>query len=62
MYSFRKIINLSGSGDEEKIILELCSEEERINKASLVDLEAEFFYIYFPIIYDLRGVNSFHIV
>lgn len=53
--SFRWHIGLFDSGNEDDIILEVCSKEERVNKAAIRDSPNPLFYLSLPIVHDLGG-------
>lgn len=61
MEYFHKGLNLSNLGDEEVIILESCSEDERDHIGPSDDLKDDFFYMYLPIIQDLGLIILFTI-
>lgn len=50
---------MSDSGDEEDVILESCSKDERAHIVPYDDSEGELFNMYLPVIQDLRVVIPF---
>lgn len=57
--SFQQHVNLSSSGDEEKVILEMCSSVKMVNMAALEDSTCPYFYHYLHVIRDLWDLTFF---
>lgn len=68
MYSIADMINkfghgisFSSIGRERDVLMENCLGDERAYMDTFDDLCALYFYLHFPIIYDLGGFGSFHL-
>lgn len=59
--SFRKGINLSGSGDKEEVILKSFFEEKQVNLVALTGLSNEFIYKHLLVVHSLVMLIPFTI-